>query len=502
MSDTTPDDLATDRALFERLYKRSHERLVAHLTGMVRDRNRAEDAAASAFQRAWEKRANFRAESTLGTWLHAIGRNEALLNWRRERAALFNSLDRVETARHGEPDRVSDSLEREDLRFQVRRALDRVPATYRWALLTRYVDGRSIQEMARAERVPVGTIARRLFTARRLLRAAWESTLVRGAERHMDDKAQLIAEQALKQLADELKAGRSDALKDYLAAMGRFPRYSWNNAVLIHSQRPTATRIAGYHTWHQLGRFVKRGEKGIAILAPIRVRALEPTESHETGEANRAARIVGFRTAYVFDVDQTEGRPLPQFATTSGDPREYMDRLKAFVAGREIAIEYDASIAPAQGQSSGGLIQLRPGMAPAEEFSVLAHELAHEMLHHSHRDVGLPKQVVETQAEAVAFVVCRGVGLETGTAAGDYIALYNGDAKTLAKSLAVIQEASSQILKELLPDERTPPAAEHAFDGYAYRSTAPQPSAGRSSSLDRPAAPPAPDSGDSITWDR
>ena len=135
-------------------------------------------------------------------------------------------------------------------------------------------------------------------------------------------------------------------------------------------------------------------------------------------KAENASRVVGFRTAYVFDVEQTEGRPLPEFATTTGEPREYMDRLKTFVAERGIALDYDPSIAPAQGVSSGGRIRLLPGMAPGEEFSVLAHELAHEMLHHGQRDVRLPKQVVETQAEAVAFVVCRGVGLDTHTRGG------------------------------------------------------------------------------------
>ncbi len=95
-----------------------------------------------------------------------------------------------------------------------------------------------------------------------------------------------------------------------------------------------------------------------------------------------------------------------------------------------------------------------PGMAPAEEFSVLAHELAHEMLHHRKEAAPLPKVVRETQAEAVAFVVCRGVGLETNTAAADYIALYNVDKKTLAESLSAIQNTSSRILEELLPERR------------------------------------------------
>jgi len=109
------------------------------------------------------------------------------------------------------------------------------------------------------------------------------------------------------------------------------------------------------------------------------------------------------------------------------------------------------------GVSSGGKIRLVPDMQPAEEFSVLAHELAHEMLHHQNDAGRLPKTVVETQAEAVAYVVCRGVGLETNAAAADYIQLYNGEKKTLAESLSVIQETSSKILDQLLPQQRPSP---------------------------------------------
>ena len=98
----------------------------------------------------------------------------------------------------------------------------------------------------------------------------------------------------------------------------------------------------------------------------------------------------GFRTAYVFDVEQTEGRPLPAFATT-GDPRDYGEKLKAFVARQGIALEYRPAIAPAQGLSSGGRIRLLPKLSPAEEFSALAHELAHEMLHHGQGRATCPR---------------------------------------------------------------------------------------------------------------
>lgn len=281
--------------------------------------------------------------------------------------------------------------------------------------------------------------------------------------RMADEKVRKLAEEALNRLSADLEVGKSESLQNYLASMGRFHRYSWGNVLLISSQRPSATQVAGFHTWHNLDRSVKKGEKGIMILAPVLVRDKDhPTASPQhASKSEEIFRLAGFRTAYVFDVSQTEGKPLPEFAKTTGDVKDYAEKLKASVASHGITVEYNASIAPAQGLSTGGRIQLMPGMAPAEEFSVLAHELAHEMLHHG-KDTAMPSKLVrETQAEAVAFVVCRGVGLETNTAAADYIALYNGDKKTLAASLWVIQDTSAKILNELLPEKNMTRLEQH-----------------------------------------
>jgi len=101
------------------------------------------------------------------------------------------------------------------------------------------------------------------------------------------------------------------------------------------------------------------------------------------------------------------------------------------------------------GVSYGGRIALLPGQAKAEEFSTLVHELAHEMLHKAERRAAGTKVVRETEAEAIAFVVSKAVGLEVGTASADYIHLYKGNASLLAESLEVIQQASSVILSVL-----------------------------------------------------
>src|SRR5262249_49903997 len=158
-----------------------------------------------------------------------------------------------------------------------------------------------------------------------------------------DDKVKKLAEEALTRLSAALEAGRSEALNQHLAAMGRFHHYSWGNVLLINSQHPDATRVAGFHTWHDLGRWVKKGEKGIMIFAPMMVKQKDQAPSgKEPTQADAVFRLAGFRTAYVFDVAQTEGRPLPEFSKTTGDTKEYSEKMKALVAKEGITVEYDA----------------------------------------------------------------------------------------------------------------------------------------------------------------
>src|ERR1022692_906953 len=250
------------------------------------------------------------------------------------------------------------------------------------------------------------------------------------------EQAKQIVSKAIEELNQSLERGHSETLRNYLAAIGRFHRYSLRNVMLIASQNPTATHVAGFHTWHTLGRSVKKGEKGILILAPIVRPKNQSVEQTETDESSTA---VGFRAAYVFDISQTDGQELPAIGNVNGDPREYRERLGKFVSEQGILLEYSQDIAPARGTSSGGKITLLPEQTPAEEFATLAHEVAHEMMHRDERRARTSKRSRETEAEAVAFVVCQAIGLDTGSAAQDYIQLYEGDAKLLSESLHHIQ---------------------------------------------------------------
>ena len=137
----------------------------------------------------------------------------------------------------------------------------------------------------------------------------------------------------------------------------------------------------------------------------------------------------------------------------AGEPGEYAQRLRVFAAGRGIDVGYDSrGLGSAYGASLGGRILLRDDLSPATEFSVLVHELAHELLHRGERRAATSKKVRETEAEAVAFVVSHAIGLETSTAASDYIQLYAGSKDTLVGSLEAIRQAAVQILDALQGD--------------------------------------------------
>lgn len=229
------------------------------------------------------------------------------------------------------------------------------------------------------------------------------------------EEARQLAESGIANLAAALKQGKSESLTAYLTAMARFHRYSCGNVMLIISQRPSASRVAGFRTWRKLGRHVRQGEKGIAIIAPMDIRDSDRDSGDEDG------RIVRFKSAYVFDISQTDGEPLPEIPDAGGNPGGYTERLKQAIAGRGIDLTYAGQfeaikeLGNADGASLGGKIIIRDDLTPANEFTVLVHELAHEMMHRDNEHKVLLMTVRETEAEAVAFVVGKDETLRTAS---------------------------------------------------------------------------------------
>jgi antirestriction protein ArdC len=271
-----------------------------------------------------------------------------------------------------------------------------------------------------------------------------------------DNPTQVIIKQAVDFLIQQLEAGKSETLSAYLGAMARFHNYSFGNILAIARQRPSATRVAGFGTWKEMGRFVKKGEKGIQILAPMigYQRKKDDAEQDRDASAKSQPMLIGFRAVYVFDVAQTEGEDLPEFEhNITGEVGAHRDRLIAFLNQQNIVLEFNEKIAPALGVSYGGKIALLPGQSNAEEFTTLVHETAHELLHKAERRTITTATVRETEAEAVAFIVGQSVGLDMGTASSDYIQMYAGNATLLAESLEVIQRTSAVILAAIQPEE-------------------------------------------------
>jgi hypothetical protein len=256
-------------------------------------------------------------------------------------------------------------------------------------------------------------------------------------------------------LASDIESGHPEVLSECLRAMARFHTYSFGNVLLISTQRPTATQVAGWRGWNELGRRIKQGEKGILIFAPILAEPKKPanTDGECTTEAAEPQQeLLGFRQVRVFDLSQTEGEPVPANDDFSDlELSEVLDKLIEFAGSQEFQIEYSDTIAPARGTSYYGQIRLMPDMEAEETISVLIRELALQMLYNTQRRSFVTRDVLLREAKAVAFVVCNALNLETESA--ENIQLYRSNQKLLAESLEVVQRTSAVILGALSPED-------------------------------------------------
>lgn len=265
------------------------------------------------------------------------------------------------------------------------------------------------------------------------------------------DKAKQLREtvdRSLDALAKAVDAVRaSETFKAYLDVQARFHRYSWHNSPLILSQRPDATRVAGYRTWQSLGRQVRKGEHGITIFAPCPFKREVERDNGETDEREG----IYFRAVHVFDVGQTDGKDLPDIDVPTVDVAA--DRLLAdlqHVANkRGIAVSFQSIESGAFGVSKGGSIEVDHRHATGQQAKTLAHELAHEALHKTDRPAGLTRNVAELEAESVAYVVCRHFHLETEVRSSRYIALWDGDSQALRASLERISKTARNLIDDV-----------------------------------------------------
>jgi hypothetical protein len=241
--------------------------------------------------------------------------------------------------------------------------------------------------------------------------------------------------QHLEDLARETdKARRSEEMVRYLDFCAKFHQYSPSNIWLILLAKPDASYVAGFNAWKKMGRYVKRGEKGIKILAPH----FWKTEDEEGNEIER----IGFHVAHVFDVSQTDGEPLPEQPNWKSPEKNLalQKKLMEFAESNGINVTTEPLCGQTQGVSMGGRIVL----SPEAGTKTLIHELAHELLHQVENDQ-LSRKIKELEAESVAFVVCKHFGLDNLNCP-NYIALHNVSITEMFARMSRIQSIANKII--------------------------------------------------------
>jgi len=275
-----------------------------------------------------------------------------------------------------------------------------------------------------------------------------------------------VKERRIDEVLRKLRDGVEDIqgsqnFREFLLTMSKFHDYSIGNLILIAIQRKDATQVAGFTTWKDLGRWVKKGEHGIAILAPCfppKEKRAAPTDieksSEEVDEEQKieAIRPIAFKVVYVFDVSQTEGKELPKVEVPSltGEANDglfasVMDLAKS--QGLDVGFELRPQQDPAiKGMYFGKSIWVKPDESRAQQLKTLLHEVAHYytegVFHISRRDA-------ETIAESVAFTVGAHFGFDTGTRSFPYVALWSQDKKVLEQNLASIRKIATLMIEAL-----------------------------------------------------
>lgn len=281
----------------------------------------------------------------------------------------------------------------------------------------------------------------------------------------------------VKLITDNLENGikdllASDRYKEYLSAMGKFHNYSLNNTILIAMQKPDATYVAGLQKWNKdFHRFVNKGEKGIVILVPapysktVQQKVLDKdgkvlldNDGNEITE-EKTLKIQAFKPAYVYDVSQTHGEPLPSIIVNelNGNVDNYkkiFDTIRG-IAPVEVSFKKIDTGAKGYYDQINKEIVINDGMSELQSLKTLIHETAHAILHDNDylKSKGEIKDrfTKEVEAESVAYTVCSYLNLPTDEYSFGYIAGWSGDRQidAVRDSLEAIKLCSSDIIGEL-----------------------------------------------------
>lgn len=302
----------------------------------------------------------------------------------------------------------------------------------------------------------------------------------------MAEQEKKTNQERIKEITESIEAGirelfESGTYQSYLSTMSRFHKYSVNNTVLIHMQKPDATLVAGFNAWkNKFGRHVKKGEKGIQILAPAAVQkkvqetVLDPdthaplldADGNVVTEEKTVISVPHFKPVTVFDVSQTEGKPLPALAKPlTGDVEHYEAFVEALRRSSPVPIEFEQMAPTTDGyfSASDQRIAIRPGMSEVQTVTAMVHEIGHSRLHDYDKlraealaaggkePVIKDRRTEEVEAESVAYSVCQYYGIETAENSFGYIAAWSKgkELKELKASLNTINKTASDLITDI-----------------------------------------------------
>ena len=292
----------------------------------------------------------------------------------------------------------------------------------------------------------------------------------------MEDKntVYMSEKQKVKEITDKLEAGLKELFekyKSYLSTMSKFHNYSFNNTLLIAMQKPEATLVAGYQAWQKnFERHVNKGEKAIRILAPAPYKIKEERDKLDpvTGEMmfdengmpqkeETEVTIPAFRAVSVFDVSQTDGKPIPELEVNEllSTVEGYEDFVQALMNISPVPIAFEDIPGDSKGYFSTAekRIAVQENMSESQTLKTMVHEVAHSRLHDKevNQSMDIPvkdRNTKEVEAESVAFTVCQHFGIDTSDYSFGYIAGWSSgrNMKELKSSLDTIRKTASELI--------------------------------------------------------
>ena len=279
----------------------------------------------------------------------------------------------------------------------------------------------------------------------------------------------------LQQITDKLEKGvvdifQSDKYKQFLDTMAKFPRYSVNNSILIMMQKPDAQLCQSYTGWKQMGRYVKKGEKGISILAPAPYKIeREQTKLDDNGKPvfdsdgepvkeKVEVTIRAFKVVKTFDLSQTDGKEIPSIGPSelTGSIEGYPKLLQALQEISPVPVSFELIEGNAKGfyHQQDKKIVVQDGMSEVQTIKTLLHEMAHQQMHDKDQvpeAKNFTRNSVETEAESVAYVVCQHYGINTSDYSFSYVAGWSKNKETpeLKASLDKIRQTAADFITQI-----------------------------------------------------